>query len=156
MRSRSLPLAAAITLGAILLMAPGSHGAAQEPTQRVTAQLIWGTDGPKPTDKELKAVSADVDRRLRRIFKWKNYYEISRTNFVFSRTQPAKVDMSSDCRIEVVQEAGGEVEIQLFGKGKLVVKKRQRIVRGETVVLAGDDKDDNAWFVLVGPQRGSD
>ena len=41
----------------------------------------------------------------------------------------------------------------LFGKGKLVVKKRQRILPGETVVIAGDDKDYNAWFVVLNTQK---
>ncbi|MCC6233276.1 MAG: hypothetical protein IT580_11570, partial [Verrucomicrobiales bacterium] len=52
--------------------------------------------------------------------------------------------------------SGDEFEIQLFGKGVLVVKKRQRIVAGETVVLGGDDKNDNAWFVVLGMAKPGD
>ncbi len=117
---------------------------------RLAADLIWGTNGEKPADKELKPISPDLEKRLRRIFKWKSYYAIEHKEFTVSATKPTRVEMSKECRIEVGTIADGEeFEIQLFGKGQLVVKKRQRIVPGEAVVLGGDDKNDNAWFVVV-------
>lgn len=123
--------------------------AAEPASLPLQAQLIWGTDSQKPADKALKPIPPDLDKRLRRIFKWQNYFEVSRTNFVVAPAKPSQVDMSRECRIEITHQPGGEVEIQLFGKGKLVVTKRQHFAPGETVVLAGDDKDYNAWFVIL-------
>jgi hypothetical protein len=127
-----------------------AFAADEAPPTRLAADLIWGTNGEKPADKELKAIAPDLEKRLRRIFKWKSYYAIERKEFTVSSAKPARVEMSKECRMEVaILAAGDEFEIQLFGKGQLVVKKRQRIVPGEAVVLGGDDKNDNAWFVVV-------
>jgi hypothetical protein len=39
--------------------------------------------------------------------------------------------------------------VKLYGKGKLTVRKTQKINRSELLVLAGDDKNDTAWFVVL-------
>lgn len=153
MISRSLVLALLSGLGLGLFFTPSSTLGADGAGLALHAQLIWGTDSDKPEDQSLKAIPSDLDKRLRRIFKWKNYFEVNGTNFVVAPAKPSRIDMSRECRIEVAQQPGGEVEIQLFGKGKLVVKKRQRVLPGETVVIAGDDKDYNAWFVVLAQQR---
>lgn len=134
---------------AALVAATRSSGAADAPEARLAAQLVWGTNEDKPADRELKPITEDLDKRLRRIFKWRNYFQVERKEFGVATTKPAKMEMSKECRIEVARLSGEEFEIQLFGKGQLLVKKRQRIVPGEAVVLGGDDKNDNAWFVVV-------
>lgn len=143
---RFLPLLACLSL----LAAPTPHARAGDTDVRLDAELIWGTNGEKPADRNLKSVPADLEKRLTRIFKWKQYFIIEHKEFAVSPGHPAKVDMSKECRIEVTRSGGEEFEIQLFGKGQLVVRKRQRIVRGEAVVLGGDDKNDDAWFVVLG------
>ncbi len=141
-------------LGFASLVVAARSGLSAGPAEtRLAAELIWGTNGDKPSDKELKPISADLDKRLRRIFKWKSYWVIERKEFGLAESKPAKIEMSRECRIEVTRTNADEFEIQLFGKGQLVVKKRQRIVAGETVVLGGDDKNDNAWFVVVALPR---
>lgn len=122
----------------------------------MVAQLIWGTNENKPANQDLKPIDSDVEKRLRRIFKWERYFGIERKKFAVTAGKGARVEMSKDCRIEVAQVPGGEFEIQLFGKGQLVVKKRQRITPGEAVVLGGDDKNDNAWFVVVSLAKAGD
>jgi len=152
MTSRLLALALLTGLGLQTLLTPAVH-AIDPQDLALQAQLIWGTDHEKPAEKNLKPIDPEIDKRLRRIFKWQNYFEVSQTNFVVVAAKPSVVDMSRECRIEVARQSGGEFEIQLFGKGKLVVRKRQRILPGETIVLAGDDKDYNAWFVILTPQK---
>ncbi|MCC6235485.1 MAG: hypothetical protein IT580_22805 [Verrucomicrobiales bacterium] len=144
-----------VGMAVLALAARGAVGAEPEGT-RLAAQLLWGTNGEKPAGKELKPVEGELDRRLRRVFKWKSYFEIERKAFATPVGKPTKVDMSKECRLEVLNVSGDEFEIQLFGKGVLVVKKRQRIVAGETVVLGGDDKNDNAWFVVLGMAKPGD
>lgn len=144
-----------VALGLLLVASRTTHSAETGGT-RLTAQLLWGTNGDKPAGQDLKAVAKDLEQRLRRIFKWQKYFEIERKDFVASRAKPAILDLSKECRLEVTTLGGEEFEIQLFGKGVLVVKKRQRIVTGETVVLGGDDKNDNAWFVVVSLTKSSE
>src|SRR5262245_54533317 len=88
---------------------------------KLVAQLIWGTDQTKPASPELKPVAPEIEKRLRRVFKWHNYWEVNRKSFEATPTEPAKIDMSRECRIEVSNPSRNEAEIQLFGKGKLVV-----------------------------------
>jgi hypothetical protein len=139
---------------ALLTIAARSSRAGDPAETKLTAHLVWGTNEEKPADRELKPISEDIEKRLRRIFKWRSYFQIERKDFGVATGKAAKVEMSKECRLEVARIGPEEFEIQLFGKGQLVVKKRQRIIAGETVVLGGDDKNDNAWFVVVGTTIG--
>ena len=113
------------------------------------AQLVWGTNNEKPDDPKLKEVDPSVAEKLRKVFKWKNYFEVNRQNFVVTPGSPKKVKMSDDCEIEVQNLGGSSIEVKLYGKGKLAVRKTQKISPSELLVLAGDDKDDTAWFVVL-------
>jgi len=115
----------------------------------LSAQLIWGTNNEKPDDPKLKEITREVGEKLRGVFKWKNYFEVSRQNFKVDSSATKKVKMSEHCEIEVQNLGSSAVEVKLYGKGKLVVKKRQVIKSGELLVLAGDDKNDTAWFVVL-------
>jgi len=113
------------------------------------AQLVWGTNNDKPDDPKLKDVDPKVTDKLRGVFKWKNYYEVNRQNFTVTSSAPKKVKMSGQCEIEVQNLGGSSVELKLYGQGKMVVRKTQKIKSGELLVLAGDDKNDTAWFVVL-------
>ena len=122
---------------------------AQEGEVDLLAQLVWATDGAKPAGKDLKEVDAATRDKLRGVFRWKGYFELARKEFKVAATGMARVRMSSKCEIEVEQLGKETFEVKLFGEGKMVVKKRQSLKPGELLVLAGDDKDDTAWFVVI-------
>jgi hypothetical protein len=124
-------------------------GAAETNGTRLTAVLVWGTNGEKPPGQELKPISPELGKRLRRIFKWKDYFEITRKTIATRTGSAVNTEMSRECRLEITHFKGDEYQIRLFGRGVLVVTKRQNISPGETVVLGGDDKNDNAWFVVL-------
>ena len=113
------------------------------------AQLVWGTNKEKPDDPKLKEVDPSVAEKLRKVFKWKNYFEVNRQHFTVPVGSPKRVKMSDDCEIEVQNLGNSSIEVKLFGKGKLAVRKTQKISPSELLVLAGDDKDDTAWFVVL-------
>ena len=113
------------------------------------AQLVWGTNNEKPDDPKLKEVDPSMAEKLRKVFKWKNYFEVNRQNFTVPAGSPKKVKMSDECAIEVQNLGNSSIEVKLYGKGKLAVRKTQKISRSELLVLAGDDKDDTAWFVVL-------
>lgn len=146
-------LLSCLLLAATTWLTIPTAGAASPEGVRFLAELVWGTNGSKPPEKDLKPIKPELEKALRRIFKWQNYFEISRKEFEVSGVRPARVDMSKECRLEVTRLTEQEYEIQLFGKGVLVVTKRQRVLPGETVVLGGDDKNDNAWFVVLSLAR---
>jgi len=113
------------------------------------AQLVWGTNNDKPDDPKLTEVDQQVKEKLRGVFKWKNYFEVNRQSFTVIASAPKKVRMSDLCEIEVQNLGNSSVELKLYGKGKMVVRKTQKIKSGELLVLAGDDKNDTAWFVVL-------
>jgi len=112
-------------------------------------QLIWGTDGEKPKDKPLKEVDPKFKEKLKGIFKWKNYYEVNRQSLALPNNGSQKLKLSDKCEIQLQDLGNSRIEIRLFCEGKPVVKKGQTVVPGEPIVLAGDGKDDTAWFVVL-------
>jgi len=113
------------------------------------AQLVWGTNKEKPDDPKLKEVDPSVAEKLRKVFKWKNYFEVKRQTLAVTVGSPKKLKMSEECEIEVQYLGNSSIEVKLYGKGKLAVRKTQKIHPTELLVLAGDDKDDTAWFVVL-------
>jgi hypothetical protein len=116
-------------------------------------QLIWGTNGEKPKDKPLKDVDPKLQERLKGVFKWKNYYEVSRKPLSVPKEASKKLTLSEKCEIQVQDVGSSRIEVRLFGEGHLVVKKVQTVNPGEVIVLAGDGKDDTAWFVVLNPTK---
>src|ERR1041385_5246557 len=113
------------------------------------ARLVWGTNKDKPDDPKLKDVDAQVKEKLRGVFKWKNYFEVNRQDFTVTASGPKRVKMSNRCEVEVQNLGNSSVELRIYGQGKMVVRKTQKIKAGELLVLAGDDKNDTAWFVVL-------
>ncbi len=116
---------------------------------KLQATLIWGTNGTKPKDPGLKDVEPETAKKLRGVFKWKNYYEVGRTNLTVAVGTGKMVTMSPKCEVSVQNLGKSKVAVELYGEGKMLVQKRQPITAGELLVLAGDDKNDTAWFVIL-------
>jgi hypothetical protein len=139
-----------LALAALLLAgAPAARAATKD--LHVQAQLVWGTDGDKPPDPEVKRLDDETRKKLGSVFKWKNYFEVERQNFKVTLAAKQKVRLSPKCEVEVENLGGAQVEVKLYGEGKMVVKKRQVLKAGELLILAGDDKNQNAWFVIITP-----
>src|ERR1043166_9475446 len=134
---------------ALFLVAPSSLVQSATTDLNLQAQLVWGTNNDKPDDRDLKEVDPSVAEKLRKVFKWKNYFEVNRKSFSVTAAAPKKVKMSDECEIEVHNLGNSSIEVKLYGKGKLAVRKTQKISPTELLVLAGDDKDDTPWFVVL-------
>jgi hypothetical protein len=115
------------------------------------ATLIWGTDEEKPADTKIKPVSPELAKRLRGIFKWKHYFEVKAENASIQEKATKKFILSSKCTVEVKNDAK-TYNAKLWGEGKLLKAIDQPVKAGEDMVLAGDDKNMTAWFVILTPQ----
>ena len=113
------------------------------------AQLIWGTNEDKPADKDLKDLKPELRDKLRRIFKWKNYFEVNHQKVAVPSKGTKKTRLSDKCEIEVEHLGAANIEVRLIGKGKLVTSVKENLSTTKFVIVAGDDKRDNAWFVVV-------
>jgi hypothetical protein len=116
---------------------------------KLDTQLIWGTDQAKPNPSDLKDISPELRKKLCKVFKWKNYFEVSRKEVQLPQQACKRIRMSPKCELEFDQSGANSIEVKLYGENKLVVTKKQVLVPGEPMVLAGDDKNDSAWFVVI-------
>ena len=116
---------------------------------KLEAKLIWGTDDDKSPNPEHKEVDLATRDKLRKVFKWKNYFVVNRVMKEVPSRGSNKFELSKECTIEIKELEGPRVEVKLVGKGKEVHKTTLTISKGEPVVYAGDDKNQSAWFVII-------
>jgi len=136
-----------IVVFSLLVLALPSRAA--ETSTRIRAVLIWGTNDPKPDTPKLKDLDAKTRKKLRAVFKWKDYYEVTRKEFVAAKTGSKKVRLSDKCEITVQDLGDATIGVKLYGEEKLVVTKRHIMSPGELLVLAGEARNDTAWFVAL-------
>jgi hypothetical protein len=148
-----LRLSFCILLGSLLSLISLGGAAVHAAEVNLKAQLIWGTDGDKPPAASYKEVEGAIKKKLCRVFKWKNYFEISQQPAAITSTASKRLKMSPRCEVEVRFVDDTTLEIKLFGEGKLTKTVRQplkSLTQGGIAVIAGDAKDnvDDAWFVV--------
>lgn len=131
----------------LVLAGPAWSADAGEDAMRIRAVLIWGTNDPKPAGAKLKDLDDKVRKRLKAVFKWKDYYEVERK--VFPIEPGKKIRLSDECEVTARHVSGATVEFSLYGKGKKVVTKTHVMEPGELLVLAGEAVNDTAWFVTL-------
>ena len=132
----------------LLLAMTSAHAIASD--MKVEAQLIWGTNDETSPDPSHKPVEGDVLKKLKKLpFKWKNYFEVTRREFVVSKNGSSAVVLSKDCEIKVRNPKDDTLEVELIGKGKSVGTIAQALPRGELLVTGGDAENFTAWFVVL-------
>lgn len=123
---------------------------ASEPVEtRVQALLVWGTNESQPSGKNIKELDAKLRERLANIFKWRNYFEVSRKTAGVTPSKPQLVKLSDDCSVDIKLLPDNQAEVKLIGKGKTIVTRRHSLAKPDALVLAGDDKNNTAWFVVL-------
>lgn len=119
------------------------------------SQLVWCTDKAKPADQELKTLDKKLHGKISRIFKWKNYFEISRRPLKLPEDDGKRIRISNRCEVIIRELEGEQMEVVLFGDKKLVGKAVQKyapiLEKGEFLVIGGDDKDNygDAWLLVI-------
>ena len=116
---------------------------------KIEAVLIWGTNDDKSPDPKHKSVDAKTAESLRKVFAWKNYFEVNRTRGTVPSRGTNAFTVSKHCTIEIAEMEGPKVGVRLIGKGKPQNHTIKALSRGELFVLGGDVKDGSAWFVII-------
>ena len=136
----------------LFLLALGAPAAALAGDLKLRATLIWGTDMADQTDPKIKKVDAKMAEKLCGIFKWKHYFEVERQQASLVENATKRLKMSDKCEVEVLNQGKSGFEAKLFGEGKLCRTYKGVIPVGEHLVLAGDEKNLTAWFVVITPE----
>ena len=132
------------------------HAAAGAAEMTVQAVLVWGTNGEKPPNKDLKELEPELARKLSKApYKWKNYFEVDRRLLTVSPSENKHVAMSEHCELEIKNLGDERIEVKLIGRGKPVSRNVESLPPGHTMILSGDDKNDNAWLIVLRQQPPS-
>lgn len=116
---------------------------------KVQAILVWGTDENSPTKKSLKQLDSKLHEKLAKVFKWQHYFEVNRQTGELLAGKSQGLKLSDECSVEIKMLPDNVAEVKLIGKGKTLVTRRHSLAKAEALVLAGDDRNNNAWFVVL-------
>ena len=144
----------ALMLQALLWFSVTDTAAEGQKEVKFHAVLLWGTNGEKPKDQELKDVDPRFEDKLKKILKWANYYEVSRTFFSIKvGEKKGFIALSKQCEIVVFYPENAGFEVELIGEGKSLVKTKQSMPLKEPLVVAGDAKNETAWVLVIKSQE---
>lgn len=114
------------------------------------ALLVWATTADTSPDPNHKPVDSEVKRKLTDLpLKWKNYFEVNRKELVISQGASKEVELSDKCKISVKDIDGKNFEVALIGKGESVLKRTQKLPKGEMLVLGGNAPNSTGWLVVL-------
>jgi len=118
---------------------------------KLEAVLLWGTDDSKPPEgKNYKPIDAALKEKLKNLpLKWKNYFEVTRTNFAVKSGEGKQVAISEKCQVDFKNLDNMNVEVSLIGKGKEVMKRKQVLPKGEVLALGGNAPNSTSWLVAL-------
>lgn len=131
-----------------LLMIFGSLFTASAADLKLEVQLVWGTNDEKSPNPSHTLADPSLAKRLA-IFKWKKYYLVQRQEVVVPSRSSKRIPLSKQCEIEIKELEGPRIEVNVFGQGKHVLKKTESISKDNVLAIAGDDKNDCAWFIII-------
>ena len=144
-------------ISAVLLLIGGFPALGANNTS-IKTQLVWGTDGTKPEDKNFEDLDPKIREKLRQ-FRFKNYWVVKAKVVEVTGNEVQKAVLSDKCTVEFKQLPDGQLEVKLFtvkadGTSKVVHTAHHAsdaLKKGEYLILAGDDKEkwDDSWFVII-------
>jgi hypothetical protein len=134
-------------LGAVTFV--NSMGAADKKGTKIEITLVWGTDMAESPNEKHKQLDPDLAKKLH-LFKWKNYFQVNQVAITVPAKGSAKQKLSDKCEVQMKDLGNSNFEVDLWGEDKHVIKKSQKITKGELLTIGGDvKKSDGAWFILI-------
>jgi hypothetical protein len=119
---------------------------------KVKMTLIWGTDEEKPKDPSLKPAAPEMVAKFREICKWKYYFEVTNTVTTLAQSATNKIRLSPKAEIEVSNLGSMGLAAKFYGENKLIYEGKSKVEPGKHWGIAGGDKNQTAWFVILTPQ----
>lgn len=134
----------------ILSLASGAVFAADI---KLEALLVWATNDGSSPKPEHRPIDPDLKKKFENMpFKWKNYFEEKRVPFNIATNAYTKVEINNTCYFDVKDLGEARIKVKLYGKDKEVIRHEKPLPNGETLIFAGDDKNDHsqsAWFIVI-------
>ena len=125
---------------------------AQEAKLTYYVQLVRGTDNAKPPTPESKPIGSRLSSRLRPVFRWEYYWEISRHEVRLTPGQTVRLDLNKERAVEVFLSPEGTRRVTAFYRGKAVTSL-SRPAGAEMTILGGDREGRTGWFMVIRRDR---
>ena len=113
---------------------------------KVEARLTWGANDEKENVK-FEPLDPALSDKLHRMFKWKNYYEVTNKTAGVPLNKSSDLKMSDTCTIQVKNLGASRIEVSCIGHGKQIHKGAYTLVPPQWLVLGGNGTNNTAWFV---------
>jgi hypothetical protein len=139
----------AFLIALLMLCFGAARLSAAESGIRVEAILVWATQVAKTNDASLKVLEPQLTKKLRSAYKWDLYYEVKRKEATVSGKDATHIQISEKCSLDIKHLGSHRVEVNLTGKGKAISRSVESLAHGYLMVLSGDDKNDNAWLIVI-------
>lgn len=111
-------------------------------------QLVRGNDNPNPPAEGGKAIGPKQANEFRRVFKWKQFWEMSCTQAQVNPGEKVKIKLSPEREVEIDLTVPGKRSVTAFSKGQAVSKMTDRT--DARMTLIGSERDaQSAWFIAV-------
>jgi len=113
---------------------------------KLEAQLILGVN-EDPNAAKYQPVTSELCGKLHRMFKWKNYFDVTNRTASLALNQSCDLKMNDACAIRVKNLGGSRLEVNCIGHGKEVHKGTYALEPPQWLVLGGNGSNNTAWFV---------
>ena len=137
-----------LTWFGLFLMAFGGTVNAAAADSKLEIQLVWGTNDDSSSDPKHKPLEVSLAKKLG-MFKWKKYFTVNQREVSLVPQTAQKIKLSARCEIEIKQLEGQRYQINVYGEGKHLKKITEKITKQDALTIAGDDKNDCGWFILI-------
>ncbi len=113
--------------------------------------LVWGTDQTNSPDPKHIPVDAVLARKLGRSpYRWKYYFEVNRQNLVIPQASNlTNIVVSKHCVLDISNLGTNNIEVKLYGQGKLVSTHDEKLTENWPLILAGPAGNQTAWMVVI-------
>lgn len=143
-------LPASLLIAAASFLLAFSAFAAQTKHLKVEAYLIWATTADTSPNREHKPVEGELRKKLSELpLKWKNYFLVKKADEILPQKGSKDITLSDKCKVSIKDIDGKSLEVALIGKGEPVLKRTQKLPKGELLVLGGNAPDETGWLVVL-------
>lgn len=137
-----------LLLASAMLLLMFTTGASKD--IKFEAQLIWAATSEKSPDPNHKPVNEETRKKLAELpLKWKHYFLVRKVDFSLPEKGSKEVVLSDRCKILVKDIDGKNFEVGLVGDGQSVLKRTQKLDKGNMLVLGGNAPESTGWLVAV-------
>ncbi len=138
---------ACVPVAAFAVAADDKAKAAPEGPESYEVRLIWASNDASSPDPSHKKLDTELTALLKKSFKWSSYYEVNSKVISVPVNKTEEIKLSDVCTVKIKNLGKSHLEADLFGKGKPVSKSKGELKKW--FILAGEDKNDTGWFVVI-------